>query len=397
MIGGRYLLESALGRGGFGSVFRGKHLGSGQPVAIKLLSREALNQRDARTRFDREAALAMGLRHPSTVRVLDTGDAGDGTPFIVFELLVGCSLEERLSVNALPLDKALSIAMDVLGSLQEAHEQQIVHRDVKPANVLLCSEPAKLVKLLDFGVAKSAVSGEQLTAQGAMVGTPVYMAPEQIRAAVLGPGTDLFALGLVLAEMLTKEAVYQGTALAICTQKLTGRPAEFRSPLIPLSLMAVLRRATALELADRYKSAEEMRRALAATGLLPRPASSPPAQPGSGLHGTQIMLRKDSSPQLMAALAATHPTPQQRPASSPGLAGLAATIVQEANPMANTVPQGHNAALVATMRQQAGDRAPRVAPQRPKAKARRALWLIGLAVLVALATASGVVAFLKLR
>ena len=396
MIGGRYLLESALGRGGFGSVFRGKHLGSGQPVAIKLLSREALNQRDARTRFDREAALAMGLRHPSTVRVLDTGDAGDGTPFIVFELLVGCSLEERLSVAALPLDQALSIAMDVLGSLQEAHEQKIVHRDIKPANVFLCSEPANLVKLLDFGVAKSAVSGEQLTVQGAMVGTPVYMAPEQIRAADLGPGTDLFALGLVLAEMLTKEAVYQGTALAICTEKLRGRPAEFRSPLIPLSLMAVLRRATALELADRYKSAEDMRRALVATGLLPRPASSPPVQPASGLHGTQIILRKDSSPQLMAALAATHPTPQQRPASSPGLAGLAATIVQEANPMANTVPQGHNAALVATMRQQAGDRAPSVAPQRPKATTRWALWL-GLAVLVALAAASGVVAFLKLR
>ncbi len=391
-------------------MFRGRHLASGQAVAIKLLSREALAQRDARTRFERESALVMGLRHPSTVRVLDTGDAGDGTPFIVFELLVGCSLEERLSVGPVALEQALGISIDILGSLQEAHEQQIVHRDVKPGNVFLCSAPAGLVKLVDFGIAKSAVAAERLTAQGAMVGTPVYMAPEQIRGAAPGPGTDLFALGLVLAEMLTKEAVYQGDALAICTEKLSGRPAEFRSALIPLSLTSVLRRATAPELSDRYKSAEEMRRALVATGLLPRPASAPPAHPGSGLHGTQVMLRHDSSPQLVAALAATqpkaHPLPshssgqpqvQANVASAPALSGLAATIVQEASPMAATIPQSHAAALAATMRQDAAAAAALSAMRRkPKSSARWALWG-GLAVLLAIAIGGGIVAFLRLR
>ncbi len=338
-IGGSYRLDALLGAGGFGAVFRAVHVRQGHVVALKLLSREAMIQADSIPRFQREARVAMTLKHPSTVRVLDLGDAGEGTPFIAFELLEGMSLEQRLRGGPLPIEEATRIAVDLLGSLEEAHQQQIVHRDVKPANIFLCKEPAGLVKLLDFGVAKEGSTLQKLTAEGFMVGTPAYMAPEQLSSQPVGPATDLFALGLVLAEMLTAEPVYKGEALTICVEKVRGTPAALGDPRIPISLLAVLKRATAPQPSNRYRSADEMRRAVLDAGYLnQRPSQLP--QPPSGKFGTMVMdLPKSAPPSKVSALAATAPPSLQTPLAI----GRAST-----NPMAATAPPSLHTPLAAS-------------------------------------------------
>jgi serine/threonine protein kinase len=350
VVGGRYRLEALLGAGGFGAVFRATDQGGQGPVAVKILSRAAMLQPDAIARFHREARLAMSLRHPSTVRVLDVGDAGEGTPFIAFELLRGTSLEQRLAAGPMSVEEAIAITLEVLGSLEEAHASHVIHRDVKPANVFLCDSPPGAIKLLDFGVAQETPPGaamERLTRAGTMIGTPEYMAPEQLAGRPAGPGTDLFAVALVLAEMVLRAPVYQGDPLAICLAKLNGQPPPFPPAVFGSSLLAVLRRATSYELANRYRSADEMRSALLAAGLAPGRVSLSPSQRMSGKFGTQVMELPGSAPgSVSAALAATAPpslnTPlavQMRSSQPSPPSALAATAPPSiANPLASTSP-----------------------------------------------------------
>lgn len=266
IVAGAYRLEAPIGKGGMGAVYRGTRLqpdGAGQPVAIKLLLRAAMLREDSVARFEREAALAMQLQHPSTIRVLDSGDAGDGTPFIAFELLTGISLDQRLATGPLDEDTALSVTRSLLGSLAEAHGLGIVHRDVKPQNVFLCDNPAGLTKLLDFGVAKSTLSADGgLTGEGIMVGTPAYMSPEQINGTEVSPATDLYAVALVFAEMLTGKPVYDAAPLMVCMDKVRNLPVPFAEELKRTAYFEVLERATRLDPGARFNAASEMLRAL---------------------------------------------------------------------------------------------------------------------------------------
>jgi serine/threonine protein kinase len=271
LVGKAWRLGDRIGEGGFGSVFRAVREADGLPAAIKILSREAMGRDDGIARFQREANLAMRLRHESTIRVLGSGDAGDGTPFIAFELLEGTSLDVLLAAGALSQGKALTVANALLGSLGEAHGLGIIHRDVKPANVFVCTRPDGLVKLLDFGVAKSTEPTNEmgLTRDGLMVGTPAYMAPEQISGKGLGPQTDLYAVALVLGEMLSGKPMYDGASLQVCMDKLRGVMPPIDPRIATAPFFRVMERALAVEASKRYATADAMRDDLRSTGVHP--------------------------------------------------------------------------------------------------------------------------------
>lgn len=275
VVGGRYQLERLLGIGGFGRVYQAIQMPLSRRVAVKLL---ATTQAGVSARFAREASLAQRLEHPNTVRILDFGATPDGAPFIVFELLRGMTVSELLARHGpMPLDVALEIAAQVLKSLMEAHALGIVHRDVKPANVMVTSHPGEpyFVKVLDFGIAKdvttpagspraaslsNALSGSNaaLTSGSEMMGTPRYMAPEQALGEATGPETDVYAVGLMLAEMLRGRPVFdQENALAVAMEQASAAP-------VPLGALAsspagaILVRATQKDRRLRYPSAGEM-------------------------------------------------------------------------------------------------------------------------------------------
>lgn len=276
LIGGRYTLERPLGVGGFGRVYQAIQVPLGRRVAVKLLATRTPEQS---ARFAREAALAQRLEHPNTVRILDYGAMSDGSPYIVFELLRGRTISDLLAQEGpQSLVVALRIIAQILKSLMEAHALGIVHRDIKPANVVVTPHPGEphYVKVLDFGIAKDMLapvgpaprsgtlpihdpsSSPSLTHASEMMGTPRYMAPEQARSEAPGPETDVYAVGLLLAEMLTGRPVFSGNnVMQIALEQASDTP-------VPLGDVAVgpagriVVRATQKARSRRYQSASEM-------------------------------------------------------------------------------------------------------------------------------------------
>jgi serine/threonine-protein kinase len=217
LVGGRYRIDALIGGGGFGAVYCATQLNLGRAVAIKFLHPGLFAAEGAHERFCREAQLAQQLKHPNTVRVYDFGRSESGLPFIVWEHLEGQPLDALVArEGAQPPARVVRIASQVLKALMEAHALGIVHRDIKPANLFISNfsgEP-DFVKVLDFGVAKTvSEQGPAITSDAMPVGTPSYMAPEQVRTEPVGPATDLYALGLVMAELLCGRAVIQGRSL----------------------------------------------------------------------------------------------------------------------------------------------------------------------------------------
>ncbi len=203
-IGGRYTLEDRVGRGGYGAVYRARHGETGGQVAVKILRADAAERESSVKRFHLEAQNAAALRHPNTVRVIDFG-AEEETLFLVMEFLRGRSLNAVLAEDGrLPWRRAVHVTRQILAALWAAHEHErrIIHRDVKPHNIMLSDEPGQpdFVKVLDFGLARSLDSSGAGT-KGAL-GTPRYMAPEQWRSEKVSPATDLYATGCVLYEMI---------------------------------------------------------------------------------------------------------------------------------------------------------------------------------------------------
>ena len=284
----------------------------GPRVALKLLSRKVLDLAGGEPRMRRETDLASRLNHPNIVRVLDTGVDASGNFYIAFELLLGRTLEEEMErQGALAPARAAHITCEVLAALEEAHRAGVVHRDLKPANVFLAdgSYPDG-VKILDFGIAKSINPGTLvgLTQQGQALGTPAYMAPEQAMGREVGPVSDLFALGMMLAEMLLGRPVYDATSsmLDILRERLLGQPPPIPASLRATPLGAVVLRATEPDPGRRFGSAAEMRAALLA--LLP----SLPSQ--AGAIGTLPTAFPSTG---SAAFAATHGVPVAHPTAAP--------------------------------------------------------------------------------
>jgi len=227
VVAGRYRVEALLGRGGFGVVYQAVQLNMGRGVALKVLLAEALAHVEGFARFRHEAELAQRLSHPNTVRLYDFGETEAGLPFTAWELLRGRPLDATLRAErTLSPPRVARIGAQVLKSLMEAHEIGIVHRDVKPSNLFLCEFTGEtdFVKVLDFGIAKSLSNGPGLTRDGAILGTPSYMAPEQVAGEEVTPATDLYALGLVMAEALAGRPVFSGAGASESWAMHRARP-----------------------------------------------------------------------------------------------------------------------------------------------------------------------------
>lgn len=273
----KYHLESRLGIGGMGTVYRARHMLIDRPVAVKVLNPRFVEDEAARTRFRREAKAAGRLQHTNAVTVTDFGQSSDGYVYLVMELLEGRTLREVLAKEA-PLDTARSVSLmlQVSAAVAAAHEAGIIHRDLKPANIFIVqhSEVPAVVKVLDFGIAKLAADSlddddhKTLTQVGAMIGTPRYMSPEQCNGEDLTPAADVYSLGVILYELLTGTVPFSGTSpLAIAvkhTSETPRSPREFVSS-IPEALEKIVLRTLEKRPEDRPANAAEFRKELLET------------------------------------------------------------------------------------------------------------------------------------
>ena len=281
VVGGRYRIVEQIARGGFSTVFRAEHVGTGQTLALKLLALVPGNAAwlTALQRFFREARVTAGLQHPNTVRVFDVGQDADGALYLTMEHLVGESLEQILikrvrEGTALNETEAMEVALGVLDSLAEAHECGLVHRDLKPGNIMMTVERdgTSRVKVLDFGIARTA--GSMLTSAGQVPGTPPFMSPELCLGREIDNRSDIYALGAVLYLCITGRAPFQdGHALQIMRAHIDEPPPDPR-PLTPHpiteSFIRVILTALAKEPAERPATAANMAKMLRA--LQPRKA-----------------------------------------------------------------------------------------------------------------------------
>ena len=264
LIAGRYELGSLLGRGGMAAVYAGTDRRLRRDVAVKLLHPEMAARPDVRRRFEAEARAAAGLAHANVVAVFDTGEH-DGVPFIVMERLPGTTLADVLCDAPVDPRRVRGIAGDVLGALGAAHAAGIVHRDVKPGNILICDDGR--AKVADFGIA-TRVDADP-TSAGHLIGTPAYLAPERLAGDAASPRSDLYSLGVVLYEALAGTKPFTGDpplAVAHAIQQGTyASLGEVRPGLDP-RLVDAVERAMAREPAERFASAAAMAAALEPVG-----------------------------------------------------------------------------------------------------------------------------------
>ena len=265
IFAGRYRLERRLGSGGMADVWLAEDQELGRKVAIKMLHERYANDTQFVERFRREATHAAGLSHPNVVSIYDRGEA-EGSYFIVMEYVEGRTLKELIVTRGpCPVPVAISYVRQVLAALRYAHRNGIVHRDIKPHNVLVDHEGR--VKVADFGIARAGSS--QMTEAGSIIGTAQYLSPEQARGAPVDESSDLYSTGIVLYELLTAHVPFTGeTPVEIAMKHLSQVPAAPSTirPEIPRDLDLVVLRALAKEPADRYRSAKEMDRDLELVG-----------------------------------------------------------------------------------------------------------------------------------
>lgn len=283
-------------------MFRATELKLGREVAIKLLGKTTLDAAGL-DRFRREADLARQLQHPNTVRLLDFDFDAYPMPFIVYELLTGLDLAQLLKEQgALTEERTARLATQILKSLMESHAMGVVHRDIKPGNVFVCTYAGELdfVKVLDFGIAKAVGPDSlQLTADGMLVGTPRYMPPDQIHGLPAKPGMDLYALGLLMAEMLQGSAVIRGSGGAACMAQLSPDPIPLPPAARASRLSSVIQKAVDKDPERRYQLANDMltdlERAMQADGPSVQGSGAAPigAQPGAA-SGKPMVAAPDS-------------------------------------------------------------------------------------------------------
>lgn len=265
-LGDRYEIGARVGVGGMAEVFEARDRRLGRKVAIKFLRADLADPR-ARERFNREARAAASFSHPNAVTIYDVGEV-DARPYLVLEFVEGRNLAEVLSERGhLGPEESVAIIGQVLEALGAAHAQGLVHRDVKPSNILLTAD--RTAKLADFGIAKAIgdATGD-MTATGQLIGTPKYLSPEQVNGDPATPQSDLYAIGVVLYEMLAGEPPFSGEtpiATALAHQQAAVPPLASRRPGLPPTLVAAVERVLQKDPARRFLDAEAMRHALMAT------------------------------------------------------------------------------------------------------------------------------------
>jgi serine/threonine-protein kinase len=335
MLANRYVLEELLAMGGMGGVHVATDQRLGRRVAVKLLRQELAASAEFVERFRREALTAARLTHPSVARILDYGQDGD-QHYIVMELVDGEDLARVLSRRGrLPAHEAVQIAAQVCDALSAAHVAGFVHRDIKPSNVIVT--PDGFVKVTDFGIAR-ALGGSPLTQTGTIMGTAQYIAPEQVRGESAIPASDLYAVGVLLFQMLTGRVPFDGDSpVTVAMQHLNSevpRPgAEVAE--VPPALDAIVARATAQSAHDRFADATEMAAALRtsladprATMAIPRPAAFPTGSEATAATARAALARpSESRPSTRALTADQAPTERRSPGRTTWiLAGLAAVV-----------------------------------------------------------------------
>ncbi|EYF07920.1 protein kinase domain-containing protein [Chondromyces apiculatus] len=356
LLAGKYRVDRVLGQGGMGVVVAATHTHLGQRVALKFLLPDLAARQDIVARFDREARAAVRIQSEHVARVLDTGVLESGAPYMVMEFLEGQDLQQLVRARGrLEPAEAAGYILQACECLAEAHVAGIVHRDIKPANLFLTrrADGSPLVKVLDFGISKAnLLSGEgpasaPLTQTAAMMGSPKYMSPEQLKSSRdVDARTDIWALGVVLHELLTGEAAFLASTMAeLCMAILSHPPPPLRSrrPDAPAGIEAAILRCLEKEPARRYPSvaefavdlaefaphervsAERVLRVLQSNGQATQVALPPPAAAGAqGATATAARTATTASsvsaahapPAPQAQLAQTAPS-TQHPGTSP--------------------------------------------------------------------------------
>ena len=270
----RYRIIREIGRGGMGVVYEAEHTELGKRVAIKLMLEKYNDDKEAVARFQREALAASRIGNPHIIDVSHIGTAPDGRPFVAMELLQGRPLGDEITrVGAMSATRAIAIMRQVLRAVGAAHAKGIVHRDLKPDNIYLVEQDDQrdFVKLLDFGISKmmdgeGAVAHTKLTTTGMVMGTPLYMAPEQAMGAVIDHQADIYALGVILYEMLSGRPPFEGATYPVLIAKLlTTEPTpnlKDLQPHLPARLIAATHKALEKDPVNRFESAEAFLAAL---------------------------------------------------------------------------------------------------------------------------------------
>jgi hypothetical protein len=355
----RYVIESLIGQGGMGEVYRARHQTLGMPVAVKAVTGAASPELTAR--FTREAQLLARVRHPNVVSILDVGRTQDGTPCMVMEFLEGEALDSRLERRgAFPWREVRAVALAVLKGLTAIHGAGIVHRDLKPANVLITRGSPSVVKIVDFGIAQPTGDGaSKMTRTGAVIGTPAYMSPEQLVGGDVDARSDIYALGLMLYEISTGKLPF-GDDPNGALQRLSN--AAIPRPTAPRPLPALPEEAVQAILAALIVNRDQRPQSARAFINVLRGGSRefPDVQAGGGDeggHGTQhLQAHGTAMPQR------THVAPPAaRPPHPPGTqVARPATQVAQGYPAQPPPPRAHPGAGGTRLGQ-----APVAAPQEP--------------------------------
>ena len=275
VLSGRYRIDEPIGRGGMASVYRGYDLTLGREVAIKVLDRELADDNAFRTRFRLEAQAASRMAHPTIVRVYDAGEDSlttpDGTlrpvPFIVMELVKGRLLKEIISSGPVPVTDAVRYVDGILEALEYSHRAGVIHRDIKPGNVMVTD--AGQVKVMDFGIARAVSDGSSTVAETTQIlGTAAYFSPEQAKGEPVDARADVYSTGVVLYELLTGRPPFRGESpVAVAYQHVSEAPVPPSevNETVPRALDTVALRALAKDPFQRYQDAARFREALDAT------------------------------------------------------------------------------------------------------------------------------------
>jgi serine/threonine protein kinase len=264
MIGkqiGPYIIQEKLGEGGMGVVYKGIHKDIEQTVAIKVLYPQYAKDENFRERFKREAKVQAKLHHPNVVNILNYLEDEDGNMYIVMEYVGGGSLEDKMRTGKISLSDSVSVIIQVLNALSYMHSNGIIHRDIKPSNIMFADS---IVKVSDFGIAKP-MSDKGLTKTGAIVGTVWYMAPEIIKGEIPTPASDLYAVGVILYQLLTGRTPFYGkTDFEVMKSHLEKepQPPETLNPNLPPGTWDLVKKALAKNPKERFSSADEFKQAL---------------------------------------------------------------------------------------------------------------------------------------
>jgi len=286
----RYRVEAELGAGAMGAVYRARHIRVGRTVAIKVLHDHLVQDESMVARFEREAKIAARLEHPNLVGVIDIGTTDDGKRLMVLEFAPGRPMADLVS-TPMQRDRVIALTRQLLRGLEHAHAAGLIHRDLKPENVLVekCADGTEIPRIVDFGIAvlrdgtvdDSQSEGRRLTTTGVVLGTPMYMSPEQAKGETVDERTDLFALGVIVYEMLAGTTPFQGSGVEVMMLNIMQDPPSIATRTgrnVDAHLEAFARKLMAREVADRFASASEALAALEtiANDAVPVPVTDPP-------------------------------------------------------------------------------------------------------------------------